>query len=527
MHRITRAGLRAVGLLAATGALCAATTVPAMADEPGTTWRPELSEGSGNGVVVSPDGARFDRSTAFGAPAGDGGDTESSADPSGVVPTGLLTLAPRTLDAPTREVDSQVDADLPPGSTASVDVRGKRPGGGWTEWVPAEGSRTELPEAVREVQGRLVLTATGDAGPTVRGLTLTATPGTGAESAPATEAAPRSYSVFATREGLVGGTTANGHKIVDRDRFVALPSRRALSANGKTDYSVKVCAPNGRCAIAPVWDIGPWNTKDDYWNPSSQREMWKDLPQGVPQAAAARNGHNGGKDQFGRKVANPAGIDLGDGIFWDVLGLKDNSQVQVDYLWTGSQRLSAVRAEGGPDVQILARPEAGAESVGIAVDATEVPVQCTSGAFVRIGDGQYLPVTAFTALPGDVPACDAAPAPADAAAPRTPDGAAPAPVPAAPDGPASPTAPTPATPARPAGDAPDGTAPDGTARTGTEPADAAPSAAAPSAAAPSGAAPSGAGTGDPAAPGTDVPDADAQSAPASSGSARRAPSGQG
>ncbi|WP_226359136.1 hypothetical protein [Pseudonocardia sp. ICBG601] len=170
-----------------------------------------------------------------------------------------------------------------------------------------------------------------------------------------------------------------------------------------------------------MWDIGPWNTKDDYWNPSNQRQMWKDLPQGVPQAAAARNGHNGGKDQFGRKVANPAGIDLGDGIFWDVLGLKDNSQVQVDYLWTGSQRLSAIRTEGAPDVQILARPEAGAESVGIAVDATEVPVQCTSGAFVRIGDGQYLPTTAFAGLPGDVPACDApaapaAPTPSDASA---------------------------------------------------------------------------------------------------------------
>lgn len=100
MRSITRAGLRAIGLLAATGALCAAATVPAMAGEPGTTWQPELSEGTGNGVVVSPDGARFDRSTAFGAPA-DEGDTESSADPAEVVPTGLLTLAPHTLDTPT------------------------------------------------------------------------------------------------------------------------------------------------------------------------------------------------------------------------------------------------------------------------------------------------------------------------------------------------------------------------------------------------------------------------------------------
>ncbi|MER5671328.1 hypothetical protein [Pseudonocardia alni] len=550
MRSITRAGLRAIGLLAATGALCAAATVPAMADEPGTTWQPELSEGTGNGVVVSPDGARFDRSTAFGAPA-DEGDTESSADPAEVVPTGLLTLAPRTLDAPTREVDSRLVADTPPGSTASVDVRGKRAGGGWTEWIPAQDSRTELPEAVTEVQGRLVLTATGAADPTVRELTLTATPGSGAESEPVTEAAPRSYSVFATREGLVGGTTANGHKIVNRDRFVALPSRRALSANGKTDYSVKVCAPNGRCAIAPVWDIGPWNTKDDYWNPSNQREMWKDLPQGVPQAAAARNGHNGGKDQFGRRVANPAGIDLGDGIFWDVLGLKDNSQVQVDYLWTGSQRLSAIRTEGTPDIQILARPEAGAESVGIAVDATEVPVQCTSGAFVRIGDGQYLPATAFTGLPGDVPACDAAapsaPSPSAPSAPAAP--AAPA-APTAPDASAAPSAPdTPAAPAAPgASPAPDASAAVGGSPAPVPAAPTAPSAATPSTPAPSSSTPSapsaatGPGAGAPAAggstagtpspgsataptPATGVPTGDNQAARVTPGSAQRAPSG--
>ncbi|WP_226359127.1 hypothetical protein [Pseudonocardia sp. ICBG601] len=576
MRSITRAGLRAIGLLAATGALCAAATVPARAGEPGTTWQPELSEGTGNGVVVSSDGARFDRSTAFGAPA-DEGDTESSADPAEVVPTGLLTLAPRTLDTPTREVDSRLVADTPPGSTASVDVRGKRAGGGWTEWIPAEGSRTELPEAVTEVQGRLVLTATGSAGPTVREVTLTATPSAGAEGEPLTEAAPRSYSVFATREGLVGGTTANGHKIVNRDRFVALPSRRALSANGKTDYSVKVCAPNGRCAIAPVWDIGPWNTKDDYWNPSNQRQMWKDLPQGVPQAAAARNGHNGGKDQFGRKVANPAGIDLGDGIFWDVLGLKDNSQVQVDYLWTGSQRLSAIRTEGAPDVQILARPEAGAESVGIAVDATEVPVQCTSGAFVRIGDGQYLPTTAFAGLPGDVPACDA---PAAPAAPTPSDASAAGPTPAAPSAPGASAAPggsaapaasggstapaasggtaaqaaagsaAPAAPAGPAASpAPGGSAtspgpggsaispaPGGSAGAAGSPAPATPSApagVAPAAPAPS---PSGAdrpGTGAPAAggstptpaPTSDVPDGASQAARVMPGSAQRAPSG--
>ncbi|MEE3922168.1 hypothetical protein V2I01_39335 [Micromonospora sp. BRA006-A] len=94
--------------------------------------------------------------------------------------------------------------------------------------------------------------------------------------------------MYATREGLVGGTTANGHVIVSRDHFVALPSARGLSPKNTGDYTVRVCTTTrSRCEYAPVWDIGPWNTRDDYWNPSSVRESWKDLPQGRPEAQAA------------------------------------------------------------------------------------------------------------------------------------------------------------------------------------------------------------------------------------------------
>src|SRR6187551_3095083 len=83
--------------------------------------------------------------------------------------------------------------------------------------------------------------------------------------------AARLYRVYATREGLVGGTTANGHVIRDRDHFAALPSRRGLSGRDSGDLTVRVCANNGRCEWAPVWDVGPWNVKDDYWN--DDREM--------------------------------------------------------------------------------------------------------------------------------------------------------------------------------------------------------------------------------------------------------------
>jgi hypothetical protein len=143
------------------------------------------------------------------------------------------------------------------------------------------------------------------------------------------------YTVYATREGLVGGTTANGHVIQPNDHFVALPSPRALSPKGSRQFSVQVRNPRtGRLEVAPVWDVGPWNTNDDYWNPSSQREAWNDLPQGMPEAQAAyQNGYNGGKDGFGRRVLNPAGIDLADGTF-GAIAMTDNGFVEVTFLWT-------------------------------------------------------------------------------------------------------------------------------------------------------------------------------------------------
>jgi hypothetical protein len=63
--------------------------------------------------------------------------------------------------------------------------------------------------------------------------------------------------------------------------------------------------------------------------------MWKDLPQGKPEAQAAyQSGYNGGLDQFGRRPSNPAGIDIADGTFWYDLGLSNNDWVNVTYLWT-------------------------------------------------------------------------------------------------------------------------------------------------------------------------------------------------
>ena len=64
----------------------------------------------------------------------------------------------------------------------------------------------------------------------------------------------------------------------------------------------------------PVRDVGPWNTNDNYWdskNANNPRRKFKDLDRFVPEAQAAfRSGYNNGKDESGRIVTNPAGIDL-------------------------------------------------------------------------------------------------------------------------------------------------------------------------------------------------------------------------
>jgi hypothetical protein len=67
----------------------------------------------------------------------------------------------------------------------------------------------------------------------------------------------------------------------------------------------------GKSARAPVKEVGPWNTRDDYWQSRKKRDMWDDLKRCVPEAQAAyfRN-YNRGRDEDGDIVTNPAGVDL-------------------------------------------------------------------------------------------------------------------------------------------------------------------------------------------------------------------------
>ncbi len=192
-------------------------------------------------------------------------------------------------------------------------------------------------------------------------------------------------SIFATREGLVGGTTANGHIIVTNDRFVALPSRRALSSNFGHEREVRL-SYRGRTSTAPVWDVGPWNTRDDYWNPPNIRERFQDLPMGKPEAEAAfYDRYNGGLDGSGRAVKNPAGIDLADGTFWLDLGMTNNDRVEVEYLWVDS---------AGPLISAIAvSPDPALTGSTIAIKATasdaatgNAPITAAEFFFDIVGD---------------------------------------------------------------------------------------------------------------------------------------------
>ncbi|HEV3359418.1 MAG TPA: hypothetical protein VG247_21650 [Pseudonocardiaceae bacterium] len=235
------------------------------------------------------------------------------------------------LAAATNELTVTAGLSRPAGTSVEIDVRGQTAHGAWTEWTTATpGRATRLSAPAKLVQTRVTLSASAQgATPDVTSLEVTADPST---PSPAATATALSYRVFATDEGLVGGKTANGHIIVANDHFVALPSPKALSPLNSNEYSVQVCAVH--CVTAPVWDVGPWNLNDNYWD--SPRAEFTDLPQGEPEAQAANlNGYNGGLDDEGGSPSNPAGIDLADGTFADV-GLTDNGYVTVTYLWTGS-----------------------------------------------------------------------------------------------------------------------------------------------------------------------------------------------
>ena len=120
--------------------------------------------------------------------------------------------------------------------------------------------------------------------------------------------------VKATREGLVGLTTASGWVIDDVVRFCALPSTKALHRR------VRITNPlNGRVVIAQVLDVGPWNEHDDAY---------------VLQGARPLAEINVKVDRHGNETNGPtngAGIDLGQAV-WLALDMKGNTDVEWEFV---------------------------------------------------------------------------------------------------------------------------------------------------------------------------------------------------
>ncbi|MBE3000227.1 hypothetical protein IDM40_16180 [Nocardiopsis sp. HNM0947] len=354
-------------------------------------------------------------------------------------PHGIAVFPGHPLDEATDSLDVRLgtDGDL---ADLRTEARGVRADGMWTEWrtVPEGGGRVSLPRDVDEVQVRVEVEGTDSA---LTDLGVSPLPSTGSDGGSdggereefddPSGPDPFSARLFATRIGLEGETTANGHVIAADDHFAALPSRRGLANRGGGEYTVRVCSTgefgpdaegdtethDPRCVYVPVWDVGPWNITDDHWN--EDRESWEGLDRGRPQAQAAyTEGHNDGLDGFGRQVANPAGIDLADGAFHQGLQMPTNGWVEVDYLWTDdhAHRAEIITESNSEPVVVREGPGAEHDSVGLAAPKAVVDVHCsvtgddasgphgTGDTWFRIGDGHYVP-GAFADGAGDAPEC--------------------------------------------------------------------------------------------------------------------------
>ncbi|NTW98220.1 MAG: hypothetical protein HGB28_06705, partial [Oscillochloris sp.] len=164
------------------------------------------------------------------------------------------------------------------------------------------------------------------------------------------------FRIRATRQGMVGGRTANGYIIPPNARFVSLPCWCALSSKGGDEYKVRITY-RGRSTVVPVYDVGPYSARDDYWNVA--RTGYPDLERGWPMDHAAYyEGYNGGQADKGY-VRFPTAMDVGDGAWIDDLGIVgDQAEVEVTMLWMGQDPLA------GPPQRDPSQPEVLVDELG-------------------------------------------------------------------------------------------------------------------------------------------------------------------
>lgn len=264
---------------------------------------------------------------------------------------GTYQSAPQPLATATTRVALTWQADVPAATRLAIDLRGSPDGVQWQPWhTDLAAGAVQFAVPVQQVQYRLRLWGSATTSPSVDGVQISALPAAPAANTtlrattqqPATTIAP-TYRIRATRLGLVGYRTANGHIIQPRDWFVSLPSWRSLSSRGGYEYQVRI-SYNGRSVVAPVWDVGPWNTRDNFWD--VEREQYNDLRRGWPQDHAAYfEGYNGGYAEKGYVIL-PTAIDIADGVWWDGLGINDGiAWVDVTFLWLGTDPATMPQAD--------------------------------------------------------------------------------------------------------------------------------------------------------------------------------------
>ncbi len=116
-------------------------------------------------------------------------------------------------------------------------------------------------------------------------------------------------------------------------REVALPHRNLKFGRRPRVHIRRV---SGGPRVGPkAKEVGPWNTYDNYWMRKKDRTMFKRVPRCKPEAQVAYyQNFNEGKDEFGREVLNPAGVDMTPDVARS-MGLKkyQNAWVYVRFPW--------------------------------------------------------------------------------------------------------------------------------------------------------------------------------------------------
>ncbi|HET7095669.1 MAG TPA: hypothetical protein VFI22_19410 [Thermomicrobiales bacterium] len=215
---------------------------------------------------------------------------------------------------------------------------------------------------------------------------------------------PGSFAVQAAPDGADAGATSGGHAIAASDHFAALPICVTTSCPwldpgvnhplwgvrvecGAACF-VRVTNPaSGRCVVAPVLDVGPWFSDDDWWSAAPRRRINRldgavySLAAGYAAAAAARDGYdvgfglspNGvGISDRGYEVGNGAALGLAAGSWADLGFAPDQgvADVEATLLWLTNDdpKAAAAACDAGnaalPDAALPAPPSPSASPPG-------------------------------------------------------------------------------------------------------------------------------------------------------------------